>query len=306
MPNLMRPTLSLALVVLVAACSGSGGSATPSTAPDGSPAGSPTGSPTESPPDFGALEHLTGATDVLLRYDVGGGMMMAGWAASQVPIFTLYGDGTVVFRNQTQEMPEQQGSVTRTNPLRTAKLTEKQIQELLVLALGEGGLGVARAQYDNPMVADVGTTTFEIDGGGIKKTVSIYALGFDVEGVPDLAARKAFGALAERLGNFDQGGSIATDVYEPTGYRGILMDGTGMVVPDVIAWPWDDVKPSDFKGPADPNAFQLATRTLTPTQVEAVGVDGPEGGFQGVIINGPGDGKLYSFSARPLLPGETE
>ncbi len=76
-----------------------------------------------------------------------------------------------------------------------------------------------------------------------------------------------------------------------------------MVVPDVVAWPWEDLKPSDFKGPADPNAFQLATRTLTPEQVEALGVDGPEGGFQGVIINGPGDGKLYSFAARPLLPG---
>ena len=212
MPNLMRSTLSLALVVFVAACSGSSGTASPSTAPDGGAIGSPTAPPSSSPPDFGALEHPTGATDVLLRYDVGGGMMIAGWAASQVPIFTLYGDGTVVFRNQTQEMPEMQGSVMRTNPLRTAKLTEEQIQEVLVLALGEGGLGVARAQYDNPMVADVGTTTFEIDGGGIKKTVSIYALGFDVEGVPDLAARKAFGALAERLGNFDQGGSIATDV----------------------------------------------------------------------------------------------
>lgn len=306
MPNLMRPTLSLALVVLIAACSGPSGGASPSTAPGGSPAGSPAGPPTASPPDFGALEHPTGATDVLLRYDVGGGMMIAGWAASQVPIFTLYGDGTVVFRNQTQEMPEMQGSVMRTNPLRIAKLTEEQIQELLVLALGEGGLGVARAQYDNPMVTDVGTTTFEIDGGGIKKTVSIYALGFDVEGVPDQAARKAFGALAERLGNFDQGGSIATDVYQPTAYRGILMDGTGMVVPDVVAWPWEDLKPSDFEGPADPNAFQLATRTLTPEQVEAVGVDGPEGGFQGAIINGPGDGKLYSFAARPLLPGETE
>ena len=120
MPNLMRPTLSLALVVLIAACSGPSGGASPSTAPDGSPAGSPSGSPTASPPDFGALEHPTGATDVLLRYDVGGGMMIAGWAASQVPIFTLYGDGTVVFRNQTQEMPEMQGSVMRTNPLRIA------------------------------------------------------------------------------------------------------------------------------------------------------------------------------------------
>ena len=51
----------------------------------------------------------------------------------------------------------------------------------------DGGLGVARDQYDNPMVTDVGTTTFTIDAGGLKKAVNIYALGFETEGVPDIA-----------------------------------------------------------------------------------------------------------------------
>ena len=233
-------------------------------------------------------------------------MMMAGWAASQAPIFTLYGDGTVVFRNQTAEMPPPEGSVTRTNPFRTARLSEEQIQDLLVFALGESTLGVARAQYDNPMITDVGTSTFTVNAGGLKKTVSVYALGMESEGVPDQGARRAFNALATRLGDFDQGGSIATDVYEPTAYRGVLMDGTGMVVPDARTWPWKDIKPADFAGPADPNAFQIATRTLTPAEVAVLGVDGPEGGFQGMITSGPGDGKLYSLAVRPLLPDETQ
>ena len=33
-----------------------------------------------------------------LRYEEGGGFMMAGFAATQIPHFTLYGDGTVIFK----------------------------------------------------------------------------------------------------------------------------------------------------------------------------------------------------------------
>jgi len=53
--------------------------------------------------------------------------------------------------------------------------------------------------------------------------------------------------------------------------------------------------------PADPNAFQLATHALTPAQVEALGIDDAQGGFQGMTLIGP-DGKFYSFALRPLLP----
>jgi hypothetical protein len=64
-------------------------------------------------------------------------------------------------------------------PFRTAKLSEEQIQETLKMAIGQGGLGSARLEYGNNMVADAGTTTFAIDAGGLKKTVSVYALGID-------------------------------------------------------------------------------------------------------------------------------
>ena len=37
----------------------------------------------------------------------------------------------------------------------TARLSEKQIQAVLEEALGQAGLGVARENYENPMIADV-------------------------------------------------------------------------------------------------------------------------------------------------------
>ena len=83
---------------------------------------------------------------------------------------------------------------------------------------------------------------------------------------PDALARGAFKKLADRLADFDQGGSIATDVYKPAAYRGILMDGAA--APDQKPWPWADIKPADFPFPADPNAFQLAQRVLTPADVD--------------------------------------
>ena len=75
--------------------------------------------------------------------------------------------------------------------------------------------------------------------------------------------------------------------------------------PDIRTWPWKTIAPSDFKGPSDPNAFQMATRTLTPDEVAALAVADPQGGFSGMILTGP-DGKVYSLAIRPLLPDETE
>ena len=175
---------------------------------------------------------------------------------------------------------------------------------MLSFALGDGGLGVARAKYENNMVADAGTANFTVDAGGVNKTVSVYALGIDTAGLADGPARAAFKKLADRLADFDQGGTVKTDVFTPANYRGILTDGAA--APDQKPWPWTDIKPADFPLPADPNAFQMAQRVLTPADVEKLGLEGIEGGFQGLVLVGPNDGKIYSLSLRPLLPDETE
>ena len=303
MPNLPRLTLFLSLIIAVAACT-SGGAPTASGPPSTAPTSAPSGAPSPTTGGFGAIDHATGATDVLLRYEEGGGLMMPGFFATQAPIFTLYGDGTVIFRNPMAAPPQPVGSVYPGLPYRTAKLSEEQIQETLAYALGDGGLGAARANYENNMVADAGTAMFTIDAGGIKKLVSVYALGFEVEGLGDAPARAAFKRLADRLADFDNSGTIATDLYTPARYRGILMDGAA--APDQKPWPWADIEPSDFPFPADPNMFQMAQRALTTADVDALAFDQAEGGFQGMVLVGPDDGKIYSLSLRPLLPDEPD
>jgi hypothetical protein len=195
------------------------------------------------------------------------------------------------------------GSVVKANPLRTSRLSEAQVQDVLKLALGEGGLAAAKPQYNNMQVADAGTAIFTVDAGGLKKVVSVYALGIDNSQGPDAAAYAAFAKLAQTLTSIDKGGVVTAIDYQPTAYRGILMDG--MAAPDTKAWPWKDIKPADFAPAADPNGLQFPHRVLTSADVEALGIDGFTGGLQNVSLTGP-DGKPYQLSVRPLLPDETQ
>jgi hypothetical protein len=294
--------LTPALALSFAACSTG---AAPSSAPSSAPSGGPSAAPSETPagsPTSGGIQHKTGATDVILRYGETGSMMF-GAVATEIPHFTLYGDGTVIFRNPMLEMPAPQGSVVMSNPMRTAALSEEQIQELLALALGEGGLAAARENYPNDMVADASTAVFTIDAGGIQKTVSVYALGPDAPNAADAQARASFQKLADALADFDQGGSIPTDAYVPEQYRGVLLESPGMQAPDLRAWPWADLTVADFKPAADPNGLQFPHRSMTPAEIDQLDVTDYEGGFQGLPLQGTDD-KLYTMSLRPLLPDD--
>jgi hypothetical protein len=302
MPNARRlPLLVVGAVVLAAACSSG---AVPSASPPGSPSG---GSPSASPePTAGALngiEHPTGAKDVVLRYEEGPGFVMAEFAVTMAPIFTLYGDGTIVFRDPMQPPPENADGVMRNPAFRTAKLSEEQIQALLEFAANEGGLGTARDHYEHNGVADAGTAIFTINAGGREKQVSVYALGIEGPGTPDEAARAQFGKLAERLRTFDDGGQVPTSEYEPAAMRAFLFEAAGMVDVPVRDWPWDDLTPADFKKPADPNGPQFPVLDLTPDQVAALGIDDVSGGAQSIYLEDP-DGKVWSLALRPILPDE--
>jgi hypothetical protein len=45
---------------------------------------------------------------------------------------------------------------------------------------------------------------------------------------------------------------------------------------------------------------------MTPDELAPLALPDVSGGAQGIYLQGPGDGKLYSFALRPLLPGEAE
>jgi len=300
MSMLSRSLVPLVLVALVAGCGGP--SATPPAGTDGPP---PDATEQPEPPGGDAIDHPTGPTDVILRYEEGGGFMMPSFLVTIAPIFTLYGDGTIVFRDPRDEVAPD-GPVMRQNPFRTAVMSEAQVQELLAFALGEGGLGVARPTYENPMIADAGTAVFTVRAGGLDKTVSVYALGLDGEGVPDLPARAAFQRLAERLMNIDNDGAFFTDVYVPEAYRGILIDEGGFADGAPMPWPFADLTEDDFTVDPTNQNLQFPSRVMTPDEAAELGIENFEGGLSGISIRSPDGSTTYSFALRPLLPDEEE
>ena len=114
-----RAVVLTAFALIVVACSGSASSGSPG--PSSAPSSVPSAPPSASPGAVGAIEHATGATDVLLRLEEGGGFVAPSFLATQAPIFTLYGDGTIVFRNPMKEGPPPVGDVFRSTPFRTAR-----------------------------------------------------------------------------------------------------------------------------------------------------------------------------------------
>jgi hypothetical protein len=240
---------------------------------------------------------------LLLRYEEGGGFVTPAFASASAPIFTLYGDGTVIFRDPGSAPLPAVGSVMRFLPFRTARLSEGQIQALLEYALHDGGLRAARPNYPNDRISDLSTALFTINAGGLAKTVSVYALDAQTDQMPELLARRPFVRLRNRLLHVDQGGSIKTDVYVPDRYRAILLEGQPGA-PDQKAWPWTDIAPIDFVADGDPSALPLPARVLTVADVRRLDIEPYQGGFVGLPLAGPNDGKFYSLSVRPLLPDD--
>jgi hypothetical protein len=156
------------------------------------------------------------------------------------------------------------------------------------------------------MVADVPTAVFTINAANDSKTVNVMALGMEGQPGPDTVVLKQLATLGERLRDFDQGGTLPSEQYLAPAYRAVILEQQGIQGVQVREWPWVDIQPSDFTFPADPNALQQGTRTLTPEEAPAVGVPGFENGIMsGVYLRGP-DGKVYSLVIRPLLPDETK
>jgi hypothetical protein len=309
----IRRSIPVAATVVAVLASGCNTSTTP--APTGSPgspaitpSASPVSSPSTQPSTTGAIEHQARATDVVLRVESGGGFVPIDFLATQAPTFTLFGYGVVVFQPRVAQSPEPDANgVIRGTPWRTATLDEGQVQELLEFALGPGGLGGARDSYVAGGIADAPNTIFTIHAGGIDKIVTVNALNEEPQPGADAPARAAFWKLAARLQDFDDGGRIATDVFAPDRFRGVLLEREAQPGLTPIAWPWTDIPLSGFKpGPPDgsgPTTFPH--RTLSAVEAAGLKLDGIEGGAQGIALKAP-DGKVYGLVLRPLLGDETE
>lgn len=306
MSRLRLAPIGLLSTLIFTACVGVGASPGGSAAPSATPMASASPSQTPSPSSSPAIAHSTRPTDVILRMATGGGFVAPGTLLTEIPEFTLYGDGTVVFRDPAKSYvePSAADSVGRRLPFQTVKLVESQVQAILVDAIGRGGLGTADEVYVPCCIADAPSTTFTLHAGGLAKTVTVGALGFDLPSPgPDQAERKAFQELAGRLVAPDLG-TATSATYEPAAYRGILSDA---VDPDpsmaTRPWPWSTFGPDGFTTPADPGPLPVPRRTLTAADATALGITDLEGGGDSIALK-TADGKVYLLALRPLLPDE--
>jgi hypothetical protein len=291
-----RPARAATAALLAASLAACSTAAVPSATPGST--GGPTTGPTPSPvAPTGGLEHPTGAKDIVLRFEESGGFVPIEYNATYAPSFTLYGDGTLVFRDQYAVAPESNDNVNRAVPFMVAKLDEASVQALLEEALGPGALAIATGPY-TCNCADIPTSTFTISVGG--KTKQVSATGLSPEVHPQNAQIvAALAAFAEKIRTF---ADVLADEqeYRPTAYRGVLIEVDQPMGP-VVDWPWTDLTPDDFAS-GDTELFR--TRAMTPVEVDALGIEGIAGGMLGVAVQF--EGQLYTFSLRPLLPDETE
>src|SRR4051812_41228945 len=201
-PQVFHIALLSALLVTASACAtfrGPGASPAPTDAAP--PTSTLTPVPTPEATTASTIRHPTGASDVVLRMESGGGLVPMEFFVTQAPQFTLYGDGTVVF----MPLPDPNGfaSARPYPPFLTGTMAEKDVQDLLSFALNDGGLADAKDSYDYPMIADASTTLVDVDAGGVHKHVSVYALLEATNDGPDQADRNALGKLMQRLAKFE-------------------------------------------------------------------------------------------------------
>lgn len=253
---------------------------------------------------IGRIDHATGATDVVLRYDNGpdlGVSELTGEFFMPGPEFTLYGDGTVIFRNERAEPPAAEGPIVRAGPFMIAVLDEDEIQSLLRFAIEEGGLGAACELYETRDIDAFGSSVFSIRAGDLIKRVTI------------VASEAPFEELATHLRNFGEGSGIPTQVWASDRYWGSLFDARSAIeiglLPDPrdagsVPWPWPDIAPTDFVGRDEGGWIGDPRRVMSAEEASVLGLSDHGGVVRRVYLEGPDGETLYSLSLWPMLPDE--
>jgi alpha-tubulin suppressor-like RCC1 family protein len=267
----------------------------------GATAAPPTGVPTWAP--AGRIEHATGATDVVLRYDISpdvGVSELAGEQFNPGPEFTLYGDGTVIFQSESAPLAPTERPIVRGRPFMVARLDDDQVQTLLRFALGEGGLANACERYETQDTDVAESHVLSIRVGGLVKRV-------------DVGGPSPLGPLLGRLGNYEPGTGVPTQVWVPDGYWGSLIEAGPAIEIGLLPhprevgsapWPWANITVAEFTGRDGGGYLGPPRRVLTADEAGVLGLSADGGVVQRTYLIGPDRKTVYYFSLWPMLPDE--
>ena len=266
--------------------------------------GTPTGGEPTSVP-LGRIVHATGPADVLLRVDRGPDVAVGdleGELFQPGPEFTMYGDGSVIFRDADADLPPAEGAVLRAAAFTVARLNEDAVQDLLHFALEEGGLADACESYP----------TQDVDGGG-GPIITAHVAGLDKR--VEVGGPSPLGPVLERLLGYHPPSGVSTQIWVPDRYWGNLLDASifefigdgltpGLDEFGTVTWPWPDIEPADFVAD-EANGSYDRRRILSPDEAAVLGLSDKGGVVKRIYLVGP-DGHTYYFSMWPVAPDETD
>lgn len=261
-----------------------------------SPGATPAPSPSPGANDPAAL---------ILRVEVTGGFVPAGYLLTELPTFSLYADGRIVTQEPVPAIYP--GPLLPNLQVRTATVDDV---ARIVAAAREAGLDGPDASYDATNIADAGTTVFTLVLDDVVHRISAYAL-FD-DGIADpgmdadtRAARARLYELQRQL--TDLGGLLG---HEPSQEGPFVSTAARLFISDQVVEP----------DPALPSQVLPLPSTIDPAAGDPVGYDGSfrcqvvEDGLWAVLRPSLEEANAltvwetrdarYSILVRPLLPDE--
>lgn len=259
-----------------------------------------------SPRDDGEIDHGTGAGDLLVRVAYEGGFVPVEWNLTSIPIFSLYGDGTLIQPGAQIAIypgPALPAILSRT-------LDDSGIQAILRTAL-DATENVPQGLDDlgSVAIADAATTVIVVNAGDVERRISVYALAEALErpqGMPEdvYEARKRLSRLVTQLGNLDPwlpAGSLGDETtYQGEAARVFVSEYRKVddLHQEPIAWPAGPL--ARFGEPIQPEGYRCGTMSGNDWATVR-----DEASTANQLTPWTDAGNRFSVLFRPLLPDET-
>jgi hypothetical protein len=249
-------------------------------------------------PASGGISHPTGADQLILRVEIGGGFVPIEYALATLPSVSIYGDGRMIVQGPQIEIYP---GPALPNLIQT-RLSEERIQAILEAARDAGLLG-GDAHYGFDCVADAATTTFTVAADGRLSVVSAYALDLGEPGDcpgADVEARAKLAKFQTRLGELTVPAAGDEEPYEPSKVRVYVLPyrAEPELPQEPVAWPIGSL--ATFGEPVE--AFEGARCGVVSD--EDLGAVLALAQTANQLTPWTSDGEEHLLIFRPLLPDE--